>query len=377
MRMNKFLMLGIAGLAFAACSNEEEFGGSAETQGTKQVTVTIKTASPEIGTKGTQGNFTTATEINATDIDIYFLNATGTIMDIRNISEGEDSQGGKIFHGIEGSVTKIAATGNYDIQTTVALGTTNFSAIEAEAVSVNTYQAASTVPVYAAAANLTQDGTDEHGELWKAELTLSTQMSRIELGGTLTCTNLGTAYSKLDLAYIGINNTAETYTLSTGTGGTMHNASDNSVGYPVIDQTENTPENFYETLFTGDSEPFTYTYSMSAPDPAGAATITLSEVYAFNFVENCHLVLRFEPTVIPNESLLPNDPAYLKVIGLQTEGGEDVTIEAGNIYQLKGLTFKEEDLTPLVNDQICVVATVTVTPWELNTVTPVYDTPIM
>ena len=28
MRMNKFLMLGIAGLAFAACSNEEEFGGN-------------------------------------------------------------------------------------------------------------------------------------------------------------------------------------------------------------------------------------------------------------------------------------------------------------------------------------------------------------
>ena len=26
MKVNKFLMLGIAGLAFAACSNEEEFG---------------------------------------------------------------------------------------------------------------------------------------------------------------------------------------------------------------------------------------------------------------------------------------------------------------------------------------------------------------
>ena len=44
--MNKFLMLGIAGLAFAACSNEEELGGNQFPEGTGAVT--IKIAAPTV-----------------------------------------------------------------------------------------------------------------------------------------------------------------------------------------------------------------------------------------------------------------------------------------------------------------------------------------
>ena len=39
MKLNKYFMLGLAGLAFAACSNEDE-GNDILTKGTKQISVT-------------------------------------------------------------------------------------------------------------------------------------------------------------------------------------------------------------------------------------------------------------------------------------------------------------------------------------------------
>lgn len=53
MKLNKYFMLGLAGLAFAACSNEDE-GNDILTKGTKQISVTISAGSygqtkPEAG----------------------------------------------------------------------------------------------------------------------------------------------------------------------------------------------------------------------------------------------------------------------------------------------------------------------------------------
>ena len=48
MKLNKYFMLGLAGLAFAACSNEDE-GNDILTKGTKQISVTISAGSYEIG----------------------------------------------------------------------------------------------------------------------------------------------------------------------------------------------------------------------------------------------------------------------------------------------------------------------------------------
>lgn len=44
MKLNKYFMLGLAGLAFAACSNEDE-GNDILTKGTKQISVTISAGS--------------------------------------------------------------------------------------------------------------------------------------------------------------------------------------------------------------------------------------------------------------------------------------------------------------------------------------------
>ena len=42
MKLNKFFMLGLAGLAFAACSNEDEVGNDLS-QNSKTITVKIET----------------------------------------------------------------------------------------------------------------------------------------------------------------------------------------------------------------------------------------------------------------------------------------------------------------------------------------------
>ena len=80
MRMNKFLMLGIAGLAFAACSNEEiiDNGNPAEGNGV----VAIKIVSPQATTKsavdGTLENATQAESVTVTgDITVELVAGTG------------------------------------------------------------------------------------------------------------------------------------------------------------------------------------------------------------------------------------------------------------------------------------------------------------
>lgn len=70
MKMNKFFMLGLAGLAFAACNNEDEVGGTQVPEGNGAVTVKIvspaMTRSVETGTTESSVTVTGTVEITLT-----------------------------------------------------------------------------------------------------------------------------------------------------------------------------------------------------------------------------------------------------------------------------------------------------------------------
>lgn len=72
MRMNKFFMLGLAGLAFAACNNEEEVGNS-NIEGTGMVEVTIQSPATRFVQKATPGT----SVIVGGDITVKVYNAEG------------------------------------------------------------------------------------------------------------------------------------------------------------------------------------------------------------------------------------------------------------------------------------------------------------
>lgn len=142
-------MLGLAGLAFAACSNEDEVGNDLS-QNSKTITVKIETggyttraSGDEAWTDGTNNN---QSPITVNTVTLYLLDKDGAIVDTK-ILENKSSD---TFHGVSGTVTKIAAVANCQ---PTASGT--WANVVAETFDVADYQTAENAPVYAEAVDIT------------------------------------------------------------------------------------------------------------------------------------------------------------------------------------------------------------------------------
>lgn len=223
-------MLGLAGLAFAACSNEDEVGNDLS-QNSKTITVKIETggyttraSGDEAWTDGTNNN---QSPITVNTVTLYLLDKDGAIVDTK-ILENKSSD---TFHGVSGTVTKIAAVANCQ---PTASGT--WANVVAETFDVADYQTAENAPVYAEAVDITYKNTDtqEGYPMYEATLQLATKMSRIELSGNLQCTNLAeSAYKTLTLEYVGINGANTKFTLK-GIGSEPHPVTSNLTGFPDL-----------------------------------------------------------------------------------------------------------------------------------------------
>lgn len=354
MKLNKYFMLGLAGLAFAACSNEDEVGNDLS-QNSKTITVKIETGGYTTRASGNEAwtnGANNQSQITVNTVTLYLLDKDGAIVDTK-ILENKSSD---TFHGVSGTVTKIAAVANCQ---PTASGT--WANVIAETFDVADYQTAENAPVYAEAVDITYKNTDtqEGYPMYEATLQLATKMSRIELSGNLQCTNLAeSAYKTLTLEYVGINGANTKFTLD-GTGSDPHSVTDNLPGFPDT----GTPTAFYDAA--------------AAPAPVLSnknTSVALGTSYGYSVCGMPELLLRFDSEPIDNvtEGYIIYDPAYLKITGFKTAGGDTVAMEPGKIYQITDLEFTEEDITTLEKDKICITATVSVAPWDIVAVEPSY-----
>ena len=354
MKLNKFFMLGLAGLAFAACSNEDEVGNDLS-QNSKTITVKIETGGYITRASG-NGAWTNGannqSQITVNTVTLYLLDKDGAIVDTKTL----EKKFSDTFHGVSGTVTKIAAVANCQ---PTASGT--WANIVAETFDVADYQTAENAPVYAEAVDITYKNTDTQDgyPMYEATLQLATKMSRIELSGNLQCTNLAeSAYKTLTLEYVGINRANTKFTLD-GTGSDPHSVTDNLPGFPDT----GTPTAFYDAA--------------AAPAPVLSnknTSVALGTSYGYSVCGMPELLLRFDSEPIDNvtEGYIIYDPAYLKITGFKTAGGNTVAMEPGKIYQITDLEFTEENITTLEKDKICITATVSVAPWDIVAVEPSY-----
>ena len=359
MKLNKFFMLGLAGLAFAACSNEDEVGNDLS-QNSKTITVKIETggyttraSGDEAWTDGTNNN---QSPITVNTVTLYLLDKDGAIVDTK-ILENKSSD---TVHGVSGTVTKIAAVANCQ---PTASGT--WANVVAETFDVADYQTAENAPVYAEAVDITYKNTDtqEGYPMYEATLQLATKMSRIELSGNLQCTNLAeSAYKTLTLEYVGINGANTKFTLK-GIGSEPHPVTSNLTGFPDLTPDTGTPTAFYDAAAT----PAPVLNDKNTP-------VALGTSYGYSVCGMPELLLRFnsEPVDDVKEGYIIYDPAYLKITGFKTADGNVVAMESGKIYQITDLEFTEEDITTLEKDKICITATVRVAPWDIVAVEPSY-----
>lgn len=309
-------MLGLAGLAFAACSNEDEVGNDLS-QNSKTITVKIETGGYTTRASG-NGAWTNGannqSQITVNTVTLYLLDKDGAIVDTKTL----EKKFSDTFHGVSGTVTKIAAVANCQ---PTASGT--WANIVAETFDVADYQTAENAPVYAEAVDITYKNTDTQDgyPMYEATLQLATKMSRIELSGNLQCTNLAeSAYKTLTLEYVGINRANTKFTLD-GTGSDPHSVTDNLPGFPDT----GTPTAFYDAA--------------AAPAPVLSnknTSVALGTSYGYSVCGMPELLLRFDSEPIDNvtEGYIIYDPAYLKITGFKTAGGNTVAMEPGKFIRL-------------------------------------------
>lgn len=354
MKLNKFFMLGLAGLAFAACSNEDEVGNDLS-QNSKTITVKIETGGYTTRASGNEAwtnGANNQSQITVNTVTLYLLDKDGAIVDTKTLANKLSDT----FHGVSGTVTKIAAVANCQ---PTASGT--WANVVVETFDVADYQTAENAPVYAEAVDITYKNTDTQDgyPMYEATLQLVTKMSRIELSGNLQCTNLTeSAYKTLTLEYVGINRANTKFTLK-GIGSDPHPVTDNLPGFPDT----GTPTAFYDAAAT--------------PAPVlddKNTSVALGTSYGYSVCGMPELLLRFDSEPIDNvtEGYIIYDPAYLKITGFKTADGNVVAMEPGKIYQITDLEFTEENITTLEKDKICITATVSVAPWDIVAVEPSY-----
>ena len=354
MKLNKYFMLGLAGLAFAACSNEDEVGNDLS-QNSKTITVKIETGGYTTRASGNEAwtnGANNQSQITVNTVTLYLLDKDGAIVDTKTLANKLSDT----FHGVSGTVTKIAAGANCQ---RTASGT--WGNVVVETFDVADYQTAENAPVYAEAVDITYKNTDTQDgyPMYEATLQLVTKMSRIELSGNLQCTNLTeSAYKTLTLEYVGINRANTKFTLK-GIGSDPHPVTDNLPGFPDT----GTPTAFYDAAAT--------------PAPVlddKNTSVALGTSYGYSVCGMPELLLRFDSEPIDNvtEGYIIYDPAYLKITGFKTADGNVVAMEPGKIYQITDLEFTEENITTLEKDKICITATVSVAPWDIVAVEPSY-----
>lgn len=231
MKLNKYFMLGLAGLAFAACSNEDE-GNDILTKGTKQISVTISAGSYGQTKAGSGWTEDADKAINPQNIKLYLLKADGNIVEVKDAQVGSDN----VYHNVSPEVTKIAAVANFNEDTPLPIEGNWDNDILKATLNMNKYGVASTAPLASKVADLVPNGTDaaDGNTMYTATVELATMLSRIELSGNLTCTNLGvSAYSKLVLTHIGLNGVHQQFTLGGKPVGNELYDKTNQGGYPV------------------------------------------------------------------------------------------------------------------------------------------------
>lgn len=109
MKLNKYFMLGLAGLAFAACSNDEEGIGTGGNDDAKTLVISISGISSNAGTRASApvGSWSSDTQENAANniqnISLFFTNASGNILYAYSDEKPVESSSDEKWSGLFGT----------------------------------------------------------------------------------------------------------------------------------------------------------------------------------------------------------------------------------------------------------------------------------
>lgn len=371
MKLNRFFMLGLAGLAFAACSNEEDVTNNQLNVKNGAVSVRIvkpaitKALSPE-GTVAIKGKIKiTLTGKSTADAPIsdYEKSIEIDAQDLDNTTELK-------FWNIA-VPEKLTATINSgkNTYTDVNINTlwqTNPESAPAYGevlASEFTLSGGTESPV------LSEDEITEAGavagddekeyDMYKATVKMAIPMSRLEVG-EITLDGTQTVYASLDYSGCYLDHYA-TYG-STYSNGAFPASADDLGNY------------WFEDDIAGGAGQSVADLRIPANPGHDFVTTPIGEAGAFNFYAgsaNPHFKLYFKDGDLNPGTTSIGFPRYAIVTNYLNEEGTPITLENGHIYQIKNATLDAENLIPDEegNNLYGVTVTVVEAVWTVHTVT--------
>lgn len=368
MKLNKFFMLGLAGLAFAACSSDDEVSNF--DNGEKQ-SVVIKIGNEatsrtlgdsQAGLGGQAGNLKDGTAIKLSNVTIFYAQGTNIVKSVKLSSTDTEKwnaltgDAGYVEHNLPSAVNQVYIAGNYagDLSKVATKDELEKTVVEAaDQKDVNN------IVLYGVDESLENAGAADnlgHEKVLKAVIDLKPLISRIEIK-SIQCEDLGNQFSSIELKAIGLMNVWQNVTL----GGTATN--------------ELTLANVNEPGQTGKK----YTFGSErfwAWDNIIGVTLnqatdtypTDQQVYGYNFIAKKEQDLQVKLYLAAKKG---NAVTPLNNTITANFGKKDFV--PGMIYQVT-LKFKEENIGPWDPSQTqCIQVNVTVQKWEVETLTPQYQ----
>lgn len=387
--MNKYFMLGLAGLAFAACSNEEDaiINGNPTPEGTGAVTVRL--VNPGVATTKTVGDLTTSKTLTGTiKVDLYdnqteavsqtimidatnvtttkeltFWNVTKPAKLVVSMNGGEDSYSDVAIESLNGK--------NYTADKIPAYGeTTHFDLTEETGSPVIGNDnggdgAISTTPGTGTEQGANEGDQNKTYQIYTAHVTMAIPVARLEIGGLKHVDTGNTcSYSKLTIQGVymdGLYTQGGTYAENFGTDADNDGFSDSEFS----DGTETQNYCFTAKMFDPDIEDAdNVSYGTGIPAvlydiidgteddrnflKAGAKEFPANDdVFAYNVYPGAEMPqfkIYFDQSVSSDpESPLPA-PRYAMITKYMKGKTELTAFEPGTIYQIESASLEDENI---------------------------------
>ncbi|MDR1743004.1 MAG: hypothetical protein LBR48_04195 [Dysgonamonadaceae bacterium] len=381
MKIKTFFLTALAAsMIFVSCSKDEQQQSPTDTA-LKTVQVSLANL-----TRGYQDPVATGDKATLNNFQIFFVDASGAFYngyaatDLTKTTPLETyfslvSDIPSTYHYIDANVTKVIVVANYGSKITTAANETALKALST--VIVNQQNVANLWMIGEAA--LVSGGTDDAGHtsnIYTANVSVVPLVARIEVGafqyneydpdGTGP-EPAGRKYEELALTQLAINNYGGTSTLAPAVSGGVSATINNTTVFTFLDG-----------LISG-----WYTDALSVTmDGTESPTAWLHDeedangkVWAYNVFPQSgvvpQLILRLTGTL---PAVPPATTGVTEALYLATSALTGYTAQRGYVYKMTvdsntPFAFDDDDLE---NPEKCVVVSVTVTPWTVVAVTPVF-----
>ena len=383
--MKKLFIAAMALAAFVSCSKDDNAGPALDSEN-KSVSITIangnggtRAAGDGISAGLTAGNASTVVACTASELTVLFADANGKILhtlplddqaesDEHIATTGEYTPGYSetpdtyVWHNVPAAITKVAVVRDNQNDKPITKGETTLDKVREGATDwiKNLERPISQVFLYAET-DLTKN-TTKHAEwngttyyIWEGSMIVAPKFARVELT-QISCTDLGA---------LNVDGKPETVGLDVIEVKSLTWNTDQKSGYKIDADPVGTMYGDY--VPTGKNATDKVIYANETETTPGS-TVWSWNVQPGNF-KGMDLVL----TANAYDYAVVDSSVALKVTGLTSKKGSNNpdknALDASNIYRI-ALDFTEDDITG--QEGKCVQVTVTIDPWTVQTVHPIF-----